>query len=750
MNRIRIIWLFLFIPVAGLLAQVPGGQNNTCETAFAFCTGTLYEFPAGVNAGSGQSGPCYSCLSTRPNPAWYYMKVLTPGNIIIYMHSDPLKDIDFCCWGPFSSQDCCDSLVCNKVVDCSYSPAPQETCVIPNGLTGQYYMLVITNFSNEPCNIIFEQTGGSGTTDCTILPPAASSNSPVCAGQTLQLAAQSVSGASYHWSGPAGFTSNLQNPAIPNATPANSGNYYLNITVNGQPSADSSLTVAWVYEPFANAGNDTTVNNGVYANLTGACTGGSGSYHYHWEPAALFVDPDVRKPQTVNLFSTTIFTLTVTDDSASCQASDLVTVNVVGGVLAVNAVAMPGSICAGTTTQLQAVGSGGAGNYTYSWTGPNGFTSGLQDPTVQPPATSTYSVTVSDGYNTATNTVTVTVIPLPVADAGLDKSIPNGTYTFLSGSVPGGNSYYFYAWSPSDKLINANVQYPQTVNLTTTTTYSLIVTDLATNCVSNNAANVMIEVTGGPLNTNPVATPDQICSGDTTQLHAGAGGGNVGFYTYQWASVPPGFSDTSANPYVHPTVNTSYSVTVFDGFNYTSGNTLVSIYPQPQVVLGPPDSTVCIYDTVTLDAGNPGATYLWSNGATTRTIEVLSSGIGFESQHYDVSVTNQYGCTTVSSINVIFSFAGCTGIHEAGGGVRIIMYPNPSDGTLQVTATGFDREINAVVMDLAGRTVARFVVPGEGTGSRSTEVDLPDLAPGIYVVRFDTPEYSQTQKLIIE
>jgi hypothetical protein len=98
----------------------------------------------------------------------------------------------------------------------------------------------------------------------------------------------------------------------------------------------------------------------------------------------------------------------------------------------------------------------------------------------------------------------------------------------------------------------------------------------------------------------------------------------------------------------------------------------------------------------------------------------------------------------------MFSFAACTGISEAGGGRRIIMYPNPSDGTLGVTATGFTGEITVRVMDLAGRIVDRFVIPGEGKESRSREIELPDLAPGIYVVRFDTPDFSQTQKLIIE
>ena len=105
-------------------------------------------------------------------------------------------------------------------------------------------------------------------------------------------------------------------------------------------------------------------------------------------------------------------------------------------------------------------------------------------------------------------------------------------------------------------------------------------------------------------------------------------------------------------------------MTVNDGFNTTTGNTLVSIYPQPVIYLGPPDSAVCIYDTVNLDAGNPGATYLWSNGATTRTIEVTSAGITIDVQTFNVEVTNEHGCKTTSTITLNFNFSACTGVED--------------------------------------------------------------------------------------
>ncbi|MEI7662220.1 MAG: T9SS type A sorting domain-containing protein [Bacteroidota bacterium] len=743
------LFVLFLMTTSGLYAQI-GGQNNTCETAAPFCTGTLYSFPAGVNSPPGQTGPFYSCLTTRPNPAWYYMKVATPGNIIISMHSEPSKDIDFCCWGPFTSQFCCDQLLQPKVVSCSYSSAASETCNIPNGLTGQYYMLIITNFSNQPCNIIFQQTGGTGTTDCSILPPPCFNNSPICTGQTLQFSAQAISGATYHWWGPAGFTSTVQNPSIPNATVANTGEYFLRVEVNGQSSADTSTTMAYVYHPQANAGNDTTIMNGVSTKLHGNCTNGSGSYHYRWAPSSKLINDSVRDPQTTNLFSTTVFTLTATDDSASCQAIDMVTVNISGGALAVNAVATPQSICLGNSSILEAIGSGGAGNYTYSWTGPNGFTSSLPNPTVAPVITSEYHVSAFDGYNTVNGSVTVTVLPLPDAFAGMPKSIPYGTYTFLNGSVLNGNGDYYYSWLPADKLVNAGLQHPQTTNLTSTTVYTLVVTNLLTNCVSNNGASVPVEVTGGPLNVNPVATPSFICKGDTTRLHASAGGGNVGFYQYSWSSVPAGYTSTEADPLVNPFVNTTYSVSVTDQFNSTQGSTAVSIYPEPLIRLGPADTTVCIYDTVTLDAGNAGSTYLWSNGSVDRHIRFGSTGIGYDTQTYSVHVVNQHGCEGDAAINVIFSFDVCVGIDEQTFSDHIRIYPNPTTGKIQIETDGMPGQVNGSVLSALGKTLRNFSMPGTTNGKSLLNLDISDLPKGIYLVRFSDESFVHIHKLVLE
>lgn len=147
-------------------------QSASCIGSYPFCTGTLYNFPAGVHTGVALEDADYGCLIRTPNPAWYHMKILEPGSISIQMHSSPLYDIDFVIWGPFDDlyQACVDGLTTDKIVDCSFSALSVETCHLPETEIGEYYILLITNYSNKECDITFEKIAGDGETDCTIIP----------------------------------------------------------------------------------------------------------------------------------------------------------------------------------------------------------------------------------------------------------------------------------------------------------------------------------------------------------------------------------------------------------------------------------------------------------------------------------------------------------------------------------------------------------------------------------------------------
>jgi len=79
-----------------------------------------------------------------------------------------------------------------------------------------------------------------------------------------------------------------------------------------------------------------------------------------------------------------------------------------------NLFAEPEVICQGETSQLQAMPSGGSGNYTYQWSSdPPGFASSLQNPVVAPLVSTVYTVRVSDEYSTTYQSIALEVINSP-------------------------------------------------------------------------------------------------------------------------------------------------------------------------------------------------------------------------------------------------------------------------------------------------------------------------------------------------
>ena len=412
-------------------------QNNHCADAEPFCTDNgLYQFPAGVNAGSGENGPYYDCLHSTPNPAWYYMRIANPGGMTINMYSTPSRDIDFCCWGPYDNIEtqspCPNGLTSSKVVSCSYSTSAVENCIIPNNAqTGQYYILIITNYSNNSCNISFSKTAGNGTTDCSIMPPLVSNDGPYCAGQTIQLHANGQTGASYSWVGPGGFTSTLQNPTRPNCTLAMAGNYSCFIQVGSQSSGSVDTQVEVYANPMANAGEDQTIAYpGATAQLHG--TGGAGSFNYHWEPANKIAQQG-QNAITQPLYEDTQFTLTVSNPQANCEDTDQMTVHIGGSAMTASASASNYDICNGESTQLQVSAGGGSGNFSYSWS-PSGSLnhSNIYNPVATPTQTTTYTCHVTDVSAQTSQDVSVTI------------HVHNASTSQMTQYICEGSSYNFF------------------------------------------------------------------------------------------------------------------------------------------------------------------------------------------------------------------------------------------------------------------------------------------------------------------
>lgn len=125
----------------------------------------------------------------------------------------------------------------------SWSPGGETTSIInvTPGITTEYVVTV-----NDGCG---DQMTDSVTINVTQTPTATASSNAGCIGQTLQLTGGTDVGTTFSWTGPNGFTSTSQNPAINNATAAAAGNYTFIASLNGCNSAPSVINVSMNQAP---------------------------------------------------------------------------------------------------------------------------------------------------------------------------------------------------------------------------------------------------------------------------------------------------------------------------------------------------------------------------------------------------------------------------------------------------------------------------------------------------------------------
>jgi hypothetical protein len=108
--------------------------------------------------------------------------------------------------------------------------------------------------------------------------------------------------------------------------------------------------------------------------------------------------------------------------------------------------AFPNPVCLGDSSQLNVSPNGGSGSYSYSWTSiPAGFTSTLQNPKVAPSVLTKYIAVTSDGTNTRTDTVEVSLGYKPTVSAGADTIVCwYVTSVPASGTI---SNYKQFGWS---------------------------------------------------------------------------------------------------------------------------------------------------------------------------------------------------------------------------------------------------------------------------------------------------------------
>lgn len=546
----------------------------------------------------------------------------------------------------------------------------------------------------------------TGTVNVSVLTPTttASNTGAYCVGATIQL--NTPAATSYSWTGPGGFTSNLQNPTRPTATTGMSGTYSVIVSLGScTAAATTSVTVNPLPNPVAQSNSPVCVGNTI--NLIG-----SGGTTYTWTGPSAF-SSNQQNPSIPNcgLGNAGTNTLTVTDANGCVNTA---TVNVVVNPLPVITVNNP-TVCANQT--LNFTSTGGA---SYAWSGPAGFTSTLQNPSITNSATNmtgAYTVTVTTAAgcsNTAVSNAVVNALPNPIAQSNSPVCVGN-TINLI------GNGGTTYTWTGPGGFAS-NQQNPTIPNcgMPNAGTNTLTVAN-ANGCVSTTTVNVVVN----PLPTPQIVSNSPVCVGQTINF-TGSGG-----VTYAWAG--PGFINATQNPSIPVSSlsnNGTFTLVVIDANNCTNSVTAnVIVNPLPNVsAVG---STACENNNVTLSATG-GVTYSWtgpggftytSQNATIPNAQLSASG------QYSVLVTDANTCTNTAVTTIIVNPAPVPSITSngpvcvntqlnlsGGGGVSYAWSgPNGFNSTSQnpsfsPSSTAFSGNYNLTVTDINGCT-ASTVIP---------------------------------------
>lgn len=287
------------------------------------------------------------------------------------------------------------------------------------------------------------------------------------------------------------------------------------------------------------------------------------------------------------------------------------------------------AICRGDVTQLE-----GSGGVSYQWVPPVGLTDPFDANTdASPNQTTTYTLIVQDNIGCeGTDQMTLTVNPLPAANAGPDQEICIGESVVLQGS--GGVNY---VWSPSTYLDDPNAQLPIST-AESTTTYSVTVTD-NNNCVDSDTMTVTVN----PLPIIDAGLDSMICANSTIVLHATGGD------SYVWSPLV-GLSDPqSADPSASPLLPTVYYVTGTDANGCMNSDSIsITIFG----VTAWPDSTICLNDSVQAFV-SAGATFDWTPVDGVSDPNSASPYLSpTEGTTYTVNVVSQFGCEASAEVTV--------------------------------------------------------------------------------------------------
>lgn len=510
-------------------------------------------------------------------------------------------------------------------------------------------------------------------------PTASATSNQLCAGATINLfSSSSASGATYNWSGPNGFSSVAQNPTIPLSTNVMSGVYSVYATAFGCSGAATNVTVTVNNNPVP-------VANSTFSNY---CAGGSvllfasSASTYTWTGPNSFsstIQNPTITPVTIN--ASGVYQLTVSN-AAGCFGTTSISVTVNSNPL-LSASANNTAVCSGNAINLTA-----SGGNTYSWLGPNGFTSALQNPIITPSSTlaaGVYSITTTNTVTgCSTNTVVmINVNGLPVFTAAVNsQSICTNSPIQLTAN---GSNIITYNWTgPLSYSATGATQILASASAANAGNYTVTVTD--NNSCQSSAVIPVFVYSLSAVNANVGSLTNTFCTGSVINLF-----GVSNATSYSW-SGPNSYTSSAQNPIITNVQNAAagiYTLTVIDNNNCSNSDTVkININTTPNLISSN-GGLACSGQNVVLNANfGTGATVNWFQdlGLTTalanntNTFSPVINSFGTYT-FYAQAILN--GCTssvtpvTANYFNVVAGIASST---LSGTAPLSVQFTNTSTG----------------------------------------------------------------------
>ena len=274
------------------------------------------------------------------------------------------------------------------------------------------------------------------------------------------------------------------------------GDYDVTVADDQGCSATATITVGEALA-FSVSVDDQDICPGGSTVLQAVVDGGLAGYAYLWSTG------EITENITVNPGSTESYDVTVTDaNTCTVTATASVTVNALPDLTAeyqINGGAFTEgtslSACEGSDIVLNFVGTN-YGDWTFEWTGPNGFSQTNNDTgnpdndaitlsSVSAANFGTYDVTYTDP-NGCQNMASFLIDSYAITvDLGVDQNICVGSSTTISATVTGGVAPFDYAWSTGDNTASISVT-PSSDDF-----YDVTVTD-ANGCTATDQTGVFV------------------------------------------------------------------------------------------------------------------------------------------------------------------------------------------------------------------------------------------------------------------